>query len=147
MRILVVEDDVAVRESLKGFFAGKRHDVDWCITGRDALSAMHARTYDLVLLDMVLDGVMTGWDVAFIKHGDPDLTCTPLVIMTGMRTSDVHLGAHTHAASIQAAKCILQKPIDFRLLSHVLASVEEEPPTAVYRRYPHLPGAKDGSRG
>jgi DNA-binding response OmpR family regulator len=145
VRILVVEDDVAVRESLKGFLAGKKHDVDWCTTGRDALTAMHKRTYDLVILDMVLDGVMTGWDVAFIKHGDPDLTWVPFVIMTGMRTADVHLGAHTHAASVQAAKCILQKPIDFRLLGSVLASVGEDPPTAVYRRYPHLPGAKEGS--
>lgn len=135
MRILIVEDDEEVRQQLRGYLIGKPHTVDWCSTGRQALEVLHATFYDLLILDMVLEGLMTGWDVAYIKHCDPELTCIPFVIMTGMRTADVHLGAHTHAASIQAARVILQKPLDFKVLDHVVRSVDAEPVTQTLRRF------------
>jgi CheY-like chemotaxis protein len=147
LRILVVEDDLAVRESLTGFFSGKKppHELTWVSTGRGALEAMHHQTFDFIILDMILDGGMTGWDVAYVKHQDPNFTCIPFVIMTGMTTDNVHLGAHTHRESIQAAKCILQKPLDFKILDHVIRAVEVwEPVTAIFSKV--VPAAALGKK-
>jgi CheY-like chemotaxis protein len=135
LHILFVEDDVAVRESVTGWLAGKGHAASWCSTGRQALEAMHAQPFDLLVLDMVLEGVMTGWDVAFIKQNDPKLRSIPFVIMTGIRTADVHLGAHTQEASVRAALMIVAKPLDFLALDKVLRAVERvEPVTQVHVR-------------
>ena len=126
MRILVVEDDPAVRESLQGYFAGKPHELTWVSSGRGALAAMHRTTFDFVILDMILEGSMTGWDLAYIKYQDPELTCVPFVIMTGMTSDNVRLGAHTHATSVQDAKMILSKPLDFKQLERVLVAVASD---------------------
>jgi CheY-like chemotaxis protein len=132
--LLIVEDQDDVRQALRGYFAGKPYDLIWVRTGRDALSAMHAQKFDLIILDLILDGTMTGWDLAYIKYCDPELAKVPFVIMTGVRTADVHLGAHTRAASVQAARVILQKPINFQALEHVLLSVANEPGAGVSRQ-------------
>jgi CheY-like chemotaxis protein len=127
VKILIVEDDEVVRQSLRGYFAGKTSfELTWATSGRAALEEMNKTIFNLVILDLILDGTMTGWDLCYIKHCDPSLTWIPLVIMTGVRTADVHLGAHTHSDSVAAAKIILQKPIDFRALERVLISVEKE---------------------
>ena len=115
----------------------------WCKSGRQTLEAMHRESFDLVVLDMILEGVMTGWDVAYIKHVDPDLSGIPLVIMTGMSTADVHTGAHVQEAAIHAAKLIIPKPLDFLALERVLLAVEE-PITTVHGRRTILP-AKEGT--
>jgi CheY-like chemotaxis protein len=144
VRILIVEDDEAVRQSIKGWLSGRKHEVVWCKSGRQALEALHRQPFDLVLLDMVLEGVMTGWDVAYIKHVDPDLTGIPLVIMTGMSTSDVHAGAHVQEAATRAALLIIPKPLDFLALERVLLAVDE-PVTKVHGRKTLEPESKDGS--
>ena len=142
MRILVVEDDEDVRRSIRGWLVGKKHTATWCNSGRAALEAMHGQPFDLILLDMVLEGVMTGWDVAYIKHVDAELSGIPLVIMTGMSTADVHMGAHVQAEAVRAAKLIIPKPLDFLALERVLLAVDE-PITTVHTRRTILP-AKDG---
>ena len=143
MHMLIVEDDEATRQSIKGWLAGKKHTAVWCNTGRQAVEAMHREHFDLVILDMVLEGVMTGWDVAYIKHIDVELSGIPLVIMTGMSTADVHTGAHTQAAAIRAARVIAPKPLNFLVLERVLAAIEPEPTTTVRARKTTLP-AREG---
>jgi CheY-like chemotaxis protein len=132
-RILIVEDDEAVRQSLKGWLLGKDYTATWCTTGRQALEAMHRERFDLVILDMVLEGVMTGWDVAYIKSTDEKLANVPLVIITEMGIEQVILGAHTQALSVRAALAVLSKPIDFRELERVLQG-SVEPVTKVQGR-------------
>jgi CheY-like chemotaxis protein len=144
VHILIVEDDEDVRRSIRGWLVGKRHEATWCKSGREALEALHRERFDLVVLDMILEGVMTGWDVAYIKHVDPDLTGIPLVILTGMSTSDVHTGAHVQEAAIHAAKLIIPKPIDFLALERVLLAIDE-PVTKVHGRKTLEPERKDGS--
>jgi CheY-like chemotaxis protein len=135
MQILVVEDDEAVRQSLKGWLLGKGHTATWCKTGRQALEAMHRERFDLVVLDMVLEGVMTGWDVAYIKHVDDKLTGIPLIILTGVSSKDVVIGAHTQVSAVRAAVAIIPKPIDFRELEKALIVVQTvEPVTKVHGR-------------
>lgn len=57
MRLLLVEDNVALADQLLPLFKGHGYAVDWLVDGRDALLAAHDNAYDLVILDLGLPGL------------------------------------------------------------------------------------------
>ncbi|HEY0536432.1 MAG TPA: response regulator transcription factor [Actinoplanes sp.] len=62
MRVLVVDDDAAVRDSLARTLRFEGHEVQAAADGREALAAVAAREPDAVILDVsmpVLDGLQT----------------------------------------------------------------------------------------
>lgn len=79
MRILLVEDDKMIAQTLSGSLKDVGYAVDWVNTGKMALSATAAQSYDLILLDLGLpekDGlqVLTQW------RGENN--ATPIIILT-----------------------------------------------------------------
>lgn len=57
MRLLLVEDSVALADQLLPLFKGHGYAVDWLVDGRDALLAAHDNSYDLAILDLGLPGL------------------------------------------------------------------------------------------
>ncbi len=62
MRILVIEDDSILGSALQEFLRAQGYAVDWVSTGSQALGAVSAQTYDLLVLDLNLPD-MSGLDV------------------------------------------------------------------------------------
>jgi len=62
-RVLVVEDEKAIRLALKGLLGREGYQVELAETGEGALDAIRAETYDLVLTDLALGGGVSGLDV------------------------------------------------------------------------------------
>jgi two-component system OmpR family response regulator len=56
MRLLLVEDDPMIGESVQDALRAAGYAVDWCRDGRTADAALEAEVYDLVLLDLGLPG-------------------------------------------------------------------------------------------
>jgi len=56
MRVLVVEDDVMIGQSLKVALHDEGMAVDWLLSGNDAISALDSSEYSVVLLDINLPG-------------------------------------------------------------------------------------------
>ena len=54
MRLLLVEDDTMIGESVLDLLRAERYAVDWVKDGEMADTALHSQTYDLVLLDLGL---------------------------------------------------------------------------------------------
>lgn len=54
MRLLLVEDDSMIGESISEALVGENHVVDWVWDGRDAELALDTTAYDLILLDLGL---------------------------------------------------------------------------------------------
>ena len=54
MRLLLVEDDTMIGESVRDLLAGEHYAVDWVRDGESADTALRAHAYDLVLLDLGL---------------------------------------------------------------------------------------------
>ena len=54
MRLLLVEDDTMIGESVLDLLRAERYAVDWVKDGEMADIALHSQTYDLVLLDLGL---------------------------------------------------------------------------------------------
>jgi two-component system OmpR family response regulator/two-component system response regulator QseB len=79
VRLLLVEDDPMIGESIEDGLRGENYAVDWVRDGRDAELALGGIAYDLMLLDLGLPGKQ-GMDVLRTarKRGD-DL---PVLIIT-----------------------------------------------------------------
>ena len=57
MRLLLVEDDPMIGESLVDGLRGESYAVDWVRDGREAQLALDGFAYDLMLLDLGLPGL------------------------------------------------------------------------------------------
>ena len=65
-RILVVEDENAIRLALKGLLTREGYEVDLAVDGETAIEQLGAQIYDLVLTDLALGHGASGMDV--LKH-------------------------------------------------------------------------------
>jgi signal transduction histidine kinase len=79
-RILVVEDEPAVREMLVEVLAGQGHDVVAREDGASALTHLDGPAFDLALVDLSMPG-MSGWEVAKgLREAQPQV---PIALVTG----------------------------------------------------------------
>jgi len=83
VRVLVVDDDRALRESCTGLLAGDGHDVASCRGGEEALAQLKRRQVDIILLDLQASGG------AWMELLDAVRACSPasIVIATSARPS------------------------------------------------------------
>ncbi len=98
-RILLVEDEEALRLALKLNFELEGYVVTLSTTGPDALERMRGARFDLVVMDVMLPG-MDGYSVVETIRLEGD--ATPVLFLTartaaadrirGLRTGDDHLG-------------------------------------------------------
>ena len=56
-KILIVDDELSVRASLKEWFLEDGFKVETAESGEDALNKMHAGPYDIILLDIKMPGM------------------------------------------------------------------------------------------
>ncbi|MFK7991058.1 MAG: ATP-binding protein [Sandaracinaceae bacterium] len=80
-RILVVDDDEALRELLKQLLEDAGHDVDVAADGLAAVAQIRAAPPDLVILDVRMPG-LSGFDVAALLRGDPLTEMLPIVVLS-----------------------------------------------------------------
>ena len=107
-KILVIDDEPQIRELLKMFIETNSGVVDEAGSVEDALSKIRSRSYDMVLLDIMLpDG--NGLDVLKqVKQINPLL---PVVMITG--GSDIKVAEECLA---NGAVDYITKPFDFEYL-------------------------------
>lgn len=79
MRLLLVEDNVALADELLTDLGRQGYAVDWLADGRDALVQGATEPYDLIVLDLGLPG-MPGLEV--LRRWRADALRTPVLILT-----------------------------------------------------------------
>ncbi len=79
MRLLLVEDNVALADELLADLGRQGYAVDWLADGRDALVQGATEPYDLIVLDLGLPG-MPGLEV--LRRWRADALRTPVLILT-----------------------------------------------------------------
>ncbi len=79
MRLLLVEDNVALADELLADLGRQGYAVDWLADGRDALVQGASEPYDLVILDLGLPG-LPGLEVLRRWRGDG--LATPVLVLT-----------------------------------------------------------------
>ncbi len=125
-RILVVDDEPPIRDSLKGILSRQKHAVLTAENGGAALALLERETVDLIFLDIKMPG-MDGLEVLEkLRERDPDA----LVIMISAHGS-FETG---HEATKRGAYDCLEKPLD---LDRVLGAVKRAAEHLDLRRENH----------
>src|ERR1043165_4946019 len=116
-RILIVDDELVVRDSLGKWFTSEGYTARPTSGGGEALEVIQQAGLDLALIDIKRPG-MDGMELqARLHEVDPDLT---VVIMTGYASVDTAVQALKHGAYDY-----ITKPVDPDELSHLVSNALE----------------------
>ena len=115
-RILVIDDEAGIRESLEVLLTLEGYTVEMAIDGEEGVALLEKRTYDLVLLDLALPG-QTGLELLpQIHERYPEL---PVVMITAYGTVD-----NVVEAVRAGAENFVQKPWDNeKLLADIRSAI------------------------
>jgi len=116
-KILIVDDELVVRDSLGKWFTSEGYQARPVPSAREALEDIQHMEFDIALIDIKMPG-MDGMELqARLRAADPDLT---MIIMTGYASVET---------AVQALKCgaydYITKPVDPDELSHLVAKAIE----------------------
>jgi DNA-binding NtrC family response regulator len=116
-RILIVDDELVVRDSLGKWFLTEGYEVEMVACAREALEAILKREYDLALIDIKMPG-MDGMELQNrLREADPDLL---VIIMTGYASVDTAVQALK-----RGAYDYITKPFDPDELVHLVSKALE----------------------
>ncbi len=94
-KILIVDDEATIRESLKESLLAEGYEAEIAESGEEALAKTHSTVYDLVVTDLRLPGV-SGLDIlnALRNQGND----TPVIMMTAYGDVDTAVSAMRNGA-------------------------------------------------
>ncbi|MGB0647619.1 MAG: sigma-54-dependent transcriptional regulator [Bradymonadia bacterium] len=120
-RVLVVDDELSMRELLEIFFLKEGHDVDLARDGNAGVKLLLENEYDLVVTDLRMPGTNGMVVLERCRELLPD---TPIIVMTAFATpetaiSAMKLGAYdyfTKPFKLDEAKIVIAKALQRRKL-------------------------------
>ncbi len=126
-RILIVDDDIAIRKGLKKLLKRANYDVVVAADGFEAVDRFASESIDLLLLDLNMPG-KDGW-AAYenITRKDPYV---PTIIMTG-------LPDQFPIAAAGGTGALLEKPLEPKELLSVIENLLDEPRSNHWLRRRH----------
>jgi CheY-like chemotaxis protein len=86
-RVLVVDDDEALREAIAEAIEIAGYVVEQAENGREALEKMRLASPCVVLLDLMMPE-MNGWEVVSAMDADPRLSKVPVCVVTAQDRLD-----------------------------------------------------------
>lgn len=111
-KLLIVDDEVDIREFAKSFFKKRDIDVSTASNGREALAVIESESPDLVLLDVTMDE-MTGVEV--LKQLRENNNDVKVIMVTGVEDEDV-----INEANSWGVKGYIHKPLVLEELEKIV---------------------------
>ena len=84
MRILVCEDQDAIRHMIGTLVTAAGHKVVEVRTGAEAVEVARKESFDVLLLDLMLPGVLDGFDVVARLREDESTREMPIFVISAM---------------------------------------------------------------
>jgi CheY-like chemotaxis protein len=116
-RLLVVDDDAAVREAIKPVLEGAGYQVMLALDGQDAVVRFGREQFDLMILDLNLP-FLSGWDV--FERLTTRYPLVPVIIITG-------LPDQFQTALAAGVATLMEKPVDAPALLTTIEELLSEP--------------------
>jgi CheY-like chemotaxis protein len=110
-KILVVEDDDDIRDSLKELLEEEGYQVDTAANGEQALNRLRGEAPQLILLDLMMP-VMDGWEFQRQLRDSPSLSGVPIIVISASKFSREPLNA----------AAFIPKPLDAGVLLETIES-------------------------
>ncbi len=89
-KVLVIDDELGIREGCKRALTSQGFTVDVAQDGLDGLAKIKANGYDVILLDIMMPGIGGIELLSLIREHDPEAVC---IIITGYGTVQVAVNA------------------------------------------------------
>lgn len=105
-RILIVDDNAAVRDVLRTILTRANYDVALAEGGHSALQSLKEQAFDLALIDIEMPD-LNGYDVCAYIKTHAVWRVMPVILMTGRAVADV-----PEKAKIVGAAAFVAKPFD-----------------------------------
>ncbi|MEK2646256.1 response regulator transcription factor [Bdellovibrio sp. BCCA] len=123
-KILIVDDQKSVLLTLEALLTQHGYKVTAATNAVDAMRALAAETYDLVITDAIMPGGSDGYSLTRTIRRQPLLAKIPVILLTGKRErSDVEKGIDS------GANDYIVKPIDPELLIAKIRNILTSKPT------------------
>ena len=97
-KILIVDDELIMRESLAGWLERDGHEVTKTASGEEALKVLKDSRFDILLVDIKMEG-MSGLDVLKqVKESDPEVSVVMITAYGSISTAIEAMknGAHDY---------------------------------------------------
>lgn len=107
MKLLIIEDEILIQQSLKKLFERKGMQVDVSASGKLAIDMILSKNYDRIICDLMLQDI-SGFDVIeeSKKKFSPEEISHKFVIMTAYSSPQVLSRANSYGCKL------LNKPFD-----------------------------------
>jgi DNA-binding response OmpR family regulator len=113
-KVLIIDDDPAICESVKAILDGSGFDATCALSGKDGLEAFRKTAPDVVLCDMMMEDIDAGAKVAKVmKVERPDVPVFLLSTIGDATANTIGLGDLGFSG-------VFQKPVNFDLLLAVI---------------------------
>lgn len=121
--ILIVDDDKDITASLKVVLEANGFKTCSAITMREALEKIKTTLPDLIILDVMLEGMSDGFDLARQLKNQDSYKKIPIVIMTALGDkTGFHFDADIDKEKWLPVDAYFEKPIDFQVM---IAEIEK----------------------
>ncbi len=115
-KILIVDDDRDVFESMKIVLEAEGYGVEWATNGTEALSKARAQRPDLMILDVMMNTDDEGFQVTYAMKQDAQLSCIPIVMVTSVGARTGFSFDRKKDEDFLPVNEFLEKPVDPRVL-------------------------------
>lgn len=86
-KILVIDDDPDIVESMRIILESCRHKVKVAKNGAEGLKEAKAGKYDLIILDVMMETMSTGFEVARKLRENRENKALPILMLTAIKES------------------------------------------------------------
>jgi len=87
-RILLVDDDPDFVEATRMVLEAEDYEVRTAASGAQALRDMLVAPPDLVIMDIMMDGILDGWDATWRIRNAPQLQRVPILVVSSITSTD-----------------------------------------------------------
>ena len=116
-KLLIIDDDPDYVSGIKSILEAAKYAVDVAYNPKDGFQALQTKSYDLLLLDIMMGRGAEGVALARKIRKDAKLKEIPVLIITGLREQIAFLfpGQPVHPHFVETDE-LLEKPVEPKLL-------------------------------